>query len=178
MVITQAVNGPEQQRIGGTHTASDATVRPLRQAASLVGRCSAGCAVPPWQKPGVAGASNPQLACCLEGRALALLGEPLGSAIRARTSEAVQVRVTQTGEQRTLGVPKGWPKDQGKKQRSGEPWGWGLGSWAVGTQRPLGRSLMPFHVCACLGVTLFLYAVLFSPLKWEDCFFSHKSERE
>ena len=31
----------------------------------------------------------------------------MGSAIRARTSEAVQVRATQTGEQRTLGVPEG-----------------------------------------------------------------------
>lgn len=130
-----------------------------------MGRCFAGCINPAAGRSRVCDMNEHSSAGLPSGgteRWLSM-GEPLGSATRARTSKVVQVGVTQTGERRALGVPEGLAKGPGQKAAE---WGaLGLGSWAVGAQRPLGRSLIPFHVCACLRVTLFPYAVFFSPLK-------------
>ena len=164
-VITQAVKGSEQQRLGGTHTALDATFRPpLRPRAWWAGAPRAALSRPGrsrvWRERAIL--SWPAVR---RGERGLSRGSPWARPSGRGPQKRCRCGPRRRGSRGPSGSRKGWPKDQGKKQRSRGPGAGGLGSWAVGAQRPLGRSLMPFHVCACLRVTLFPCAVLFSHLK-------------
>lgn len=125
--------GPKRQRISVVRETLDTAFRRLTEAASLTGRCFAGCVIRLAGRR-VARRSTPQPACGLRRGAAALRGGALGL--------GHQVGLPRTGEQRALGVPEGLAKAQGKERRS-----WGDSGWEAGQSGLSARSA----ACWCEG---------------------------